>query len=128
MLLSLLTTDFSPKKLYTGAQVLTMTIQGQGKDVQSKYISLCFTASCKLIFLSCHDVSTFIGKLNPEGTSISEVSSVLEGDQDSLLRSIGLHHWEFLDGNGFFVFLFILNSNSPLNVSLGPMDLFAQLL
>jgi len=87
---------------YTGAQVLTETIHVQGREVQSKGISLCFTAAYRLLFLSYHDGSTLIGQLNPEGTCISEVSSVLEGDQDGQLRPAGLHHWkELLDGSGF---------------------------
>ena len=70
-----------------------------------------------------------IGHLNPDATSISKVSSVLEGDQDGQLRPAGLHHWkELLDGSGFFVCLSSLKSNSPLTVSLGPMELCAQLL
>ena len=70
-----------------------------------------------------------IGHLNPDATSISKVSSVLEGDQDGQLRPARLHHWkELLDGSGFFVCLSSLKSNSPLNVSLGPMELCAQLL
>lgn len=114
---------------YTGAQVLTETIQVQGREVQSKGISLCFTAAYRLLFLSYHDGSTLIGQLNPEGTCISEVSSVLEGDQDGQLRPAGLHHWkELLDGSGFFVCLSSLKSNSPLTVSLGPTELSAQLL
>ena len=70
-----------------------------------------------------------IGHLNPDATSISKVSSVLEGDQDGQLRPAGLHHWEeLLDGSGFFVYLSSLKSNSPLTVSLGPMELCAQLI
>ena len=70
-----------------------------------------------------------IGHLNPDATSISKVSSVLEGDQHGQLRHAGLHHWkELLDGSGFFVCLSSLKSNSPLTMSLGPMELCAQLL
>ena len=98
---------------YIGAQVLAETIHLHGRDVQSKGISLCFTSAYRLIFLSYHDGSTFIGHLNPDVTSIRKVSSVLEGDQDGQLRPAGLHHWkELLDGSGFFVCLSSLKSNS----------------
>ena len=70
-----------------------------------------------------------IRHLNPDVTSISKVSSVLEGDQDGQLSPAGLHHWkELLNGSGFFVCLSSLNSNSPLTMSLGFMELCAQLL
>ena len=90
---------------------------------------MCFTSAYRLLFLSYHDGSTLIGHLNPDVTSISKVSSVLEGDQDGHLRPTGLHHWkELLDGSGFFFCLSSLKLNSPLTVSLGPMELCAQLL
>ena len=79
---------------YIGAQVLAETIHLHGRDVQSKGISLCFTSAYRLLFLSYHDGSTLIGHLNPDATSISKVSSVLEGDQDGQLRPAGLHHWK----------------------------------
>ena len=68
---------------------LAETIHLHGRDVQSKGISLCFTSAYRLLFLSCYDGPNLIGHLNPDATSISKVSSVLEGDEGGQLRPAG---------------------------------------
>eukprot|EP01018_Ginkgo_biloba_P024431 Gb_03145 [translate_table: standard] len=110
-----------------GAQVLTDTIQLQGRDGQSKGVSLYFSSAHRLLFLSYYDGLTLIGRLNPDATSIMDISRVLEDDQDGKLRPAGLHHWkELIDGCGYFVCLSSLKSNSPLAIFIGPSELSAQ--
>ncbi|KAI8020121.1 Auxin transport protein BIG [Camellia lanceoleosa] len=110
-----------------GAKSLKEMIRIKDKDVLVKGSSLYFSPTYKLLFLSYQDGSTLIGRLNPDATSISEISSVYEDEHDGKLRPAGLHHWrELLVGIGLFVCFSTVKSNAALAVSMGEHEIFAQ--
>ncbi|XP_058115199.1 auxin transport protein BIG [Magnolia sinica] len=110
-----------------GAKPLKEIIQVQGKDMQSKGLSLYFSSTYRLLFLSYQDGTTLIGRLDANATSLSEISAVYEDEQDGKLRPAGLHHWkELLAGSGAFICFSSLKSNAVLTVSLGSQEVFAQ--
>ncbi|XP_073156563.1 auxin transport protein BIG [Henckelia pumila] len=110
-----------------GARPLKEAIQIEGRNKQAKGSSLYFSSTHKLLFLSYHDGSTLIGRLNPDATSLMEMSSVYENDLDSKLRPAGLHRWkELLGGSGLFVCYSSLKSNGVLAISLGEHEILAH--
>ncbi|OVA16901.1 zinc finger protein [Macleaya cordata] len=110
-----------------GAKPLKEIIQVQGKDMQSKGSSLCYSSAYRLLFISYQDGSTLMGRLDANATSLTEVSAVYEDEQDGKLRPAGLHHWkELLAGTGLFVCFSSIKSNAVLTISMGSHELFAQ--
>ncbi|XP_059670492.1 auxin transport protein BIG [Cornus florida] len=110
-----------------GAKPLKEVIQIQDRDVQVRGLSLYFSSTYKLLFLSYQDGTTLVGQLNPDATFLTEISSVFEDEQDGKLRPAGLHRWrELLIGSGLFVCFSSVKSNAALAVSMGEHELFAQ--
>lgn len=110
-----------------GPTPLMEIIQILGKETCSKGLSLYFSPTYRLLFLSYHDGYTLIGQLSPNADSLVEVSSVCEEDQDTKRRPAGLHHWkELLAGSGLFSCMSSVKSNSALVMSIGAHDLTAQ--
>ncbi|XP_024544363.1 auxin transport protein BIG [Selaginella moellendorffii] len=97
----------------SGARILTDVVQipKQGRPV--KGVSVHYSSSLKLLFASFSDGSTLLGRLNADATALSEVSSVIETDQDNKSKTACLHHWkEVFDGSGLFSCLSSQKSNS----------------
>lgn len=89
--------------------------------------SLYFSPTYKLLFLSYQDGTTLVGRLNPDATSLTEISAVYEDEHEGKLRPAGLHRWrELLVGSGLFVCFSTLKSNVALAVSMGENEMFAQ--
>ncbi|RZC70316.1 hypothetical protein C5167_033447 [Papaver somniferum] len=110
-----------------GAKPLKEIIKVQGKDIQSKGLSLCYSSTYRLLFLSYQDGSSMIGRLDANATSIIEVSAVYEAKQDGKLRGAGLRHWkELLSGAGLFTCFSSVKSNAVLTISMDPQEFFAQ--
>ncbi|XP_073003648.1 auxin transport protein BIG [Typha latifolia] len=110
-----------------GAKTLSELIRVKEADFQPKGLSLYFSSTYRLLFLSYQDGTTIIGRLDATVTSLTELSCVCEEDQDDKVRSAGLHHWkELIVGSGIFICLSSLKSNTALAVSLSPHDLAAQ--
>ncbi|THU64013.1 hypothetical protein C4D60_Mb01t21950 [Musa balbisiana] len=110
-----------------GAKMLTDIIRVQDKEIQVKGLSLHFSSTYRLLFLSYQDGTTLMGRLDSNATSLIELSHVFENDQESKVRPAGLHHWkELFAGSGLFVCLSSHKSNGALAVSLGPNEMFAQ--
>ncbi|KAJ0099623.1 hypothetical protein Patl1_21605 [Pistacia atlantica] len=109
-----------------GATPLKEIIQIPDREIHAKGLSLYFSSTYKLLFLSYQDGTTWVGRLNPNATSLTEISGIYE-EQDGKKRSAGLHHWkELLAGSGLFFCLSSLKSNAALAVSMGSDELFAQ--
>ncbi|KAF7143941.1 hypothetical protein RHSIM_Rhsim05G0129500 [Rhododendron simsii] len=71
--------------------------------------------------------STLVGRLNPDGSFLTEISAIYEDEHDGKLRPAGLHRWrELLVGSGLFVCFSTLRSKVALAVSLGENEMFAQ--
>ncbi|KAL8471843.1 hypothetical protein ACS0TY_029181 [Phlomoides rotata] len=114
-------------KANVGSMPLKEVIQVEGRNKPAKGSSLYFSFTHKLLFVSYQDGSTLIGRLNPDVTSIVEVSAVHENDIDGMLRPAGLHRWkELLGGSGLFVCYSSLKSNGILAISLGLHEVYAQ--
>ncbi|KAL3624091.1 hypothetical protein CASFOL_032907 [Castilleja foliolosa] len=114
-------------KANVGSRPLKEVIQIEGRNKPAKGSSLYFLPTHKLLFLSYQDGSTLIGRLNPDATSVVEVSAVYENDLNSQLRPAGLHRWkELLGGSGLFVCYSNLKPNGILAISLGQHELLAQ--
>ncbi|RWW77221.1 hypothetical protein BHE74_00014631 [Ensete ventricosum] len=110
-----------------GAKMLTDIIRVQDNEIQGKGLSLHFSSTYRLLFLSYQDGTTLMGRLDSNATSLTELSHVFENDQESKVRPAGLHHWkELFAGSGLFVCLSSHKSNGALAVSLGPNEMFAQ--
>ncbi|XXG55217.1 hypothetical protein AAC387_Pa03g2931 [Persea americana] len=110
-----------------GAKPLTELIRVQGKDMQAKGLSLYFSSTYRVLFLSYQDGTSLIGRLDANAMSLTEICSVYEDEQDGKLRPAGLHHWkELLAGSGFFACYSSLKANAVLTVSMGANELFAQ--
>lgn len=110
-----------------GAKPLKEIIQIQDRNIQAKGSSVYFSSTYKLIFLAYQDGTTFIGRLNPTATSLTEISAVYEDEQDGKLRPAGLHRWkELLVGSGLFVCFSSVKPNVALVISMGSNELFAQ--
>lgn len=114
-------------KANVGSRPLKDVIQVEGRNEPGKGSSLYFSPTHKLLFLSYQDGSTIIGRLNPDVTSVVEMSAVHENDIDGKLRPAGLHRWkELLGGSGLFVCYSNLKSNGILGISLGQHEVLAQ--
>ncbi|XVF31619.1 hypothetical protein REPUB_Repub17cG0006900 [Reevesia pubescens] len=112
---------------HVGATPLTEVICIQDREIHAKGSSLYFASTYKLLFLSYQDGTTFIGRLSPNATSLTEISCVYEEEQDGKLRPPGLHRWkELLINSGLFCGFSSVKSNSALAVSMGAHELFAQ--
>lgn len=110
-----------------GAKPLKEIIQTQDRDVHAKGSSLYFSPTYKLLFVSYQDGTTLVGRLNPSATSLTEISSVYEDEQDGKPRPAGLHRWkELLGGSGLFVCFSSVKSSAALTVSIGEHEVFAQ--
>lgn len=110
-----------------GAKPLNEIIQVQGKDMQSKGLSLYFSSTYRVLFLSYQDGTSLIGRLDANATSLTEISYVYEDEQDGKRKPAGLHHWkELLAGNALFVCFSSLKSNAALTFSMGAHELYAQ--
>lgn len=109
-----------------GATPLKETIHVQDTEIPAKGLSLYFSSAYKVLFLSYQDGTTFVGRLNQNATSLTEISGIYE-EQDGKQRPAGLHHWkELLAGSGLFFSLSSLKSNAALAVSMGSDELLAQ--
>ncbi|XP_017240355.1 auxin transport protein BIG isoform X1 [Daucus carota subsp. sativus] len=109
-----------------GARPLKETIDLQERDIKAGGSSLYYSSTFKLLFVSYQDGTTLIGRLDPDTTSLSEISYVYE-EQEGKLRAAGLHRWkELLSSTGLFVCFSSMKSNSALTISLGENDVFAQ--
>lgn len=109
-----------------GATPLKEIIQFNDREIHAKGLSLYFSSTYKLLFLSFQDGTTLVGRLSPNAASLSEVSYVFE-EQDGKLRSGGLHRWkELLASSGLFFCFSSLKSNAAVAVSLGTNELIAQ--
>ncbi|CBI16927.3 unnamed protein product, partial [Vitis vinifera] len=110
-----------------GAKPLKEIIHIQDRNIQAKGSSVYFSSTYKLLFISYQDGTTFIGRLNPNATSLTEISAVYEDEQDGKLRPAGLHRWkELLVGSGLFVCFSSVKPNVALAISMGSNELFAQ--
>ncbi|KAF8389895.1 hypothetical protein HHK36_024413 [Tetracentron sinense] len=110
-----------------GAKPLKEIIRIQDRDIHSKGLSLYFSSTYRLLFVSYQDGSTLIGRLNANATSLTEISAVYENEQEGKLRPAGLHHWkELIVSSGLFVCFSNVKSNAALTVSMGSHELFAQ--
>lgn len=56
-----------------------------GKDVLVKGSSLYSSPTYKLLLLSYQDGSTLVGRLNPDATSLTEISAIYEDEHDGKL-------------------------------------------
>ncbi|KAB2613738.1 auxin transport protein BIG-like [Pyrus ussuriensis x Pyrus communis] len=110
-----------------GATPLKEVIPIQDKVIDVKGSSLYFSSAYKLLFLSYQDGTTLLGRLSPNASSLSEISTIYEEEQDVKQRSAGLHRWkELLAGSGLFVCFSSIKLNSAIAVSIGSHELFAQ--
>ncbi|XP_027153889.1 auxin transport protein BIG [Coffea eugenioides] len=110
-----------------GVKVLKEIIQTEGREIHSKGLSLCYSSSHKLLFMSYQDGSTLIGRLNPDATSVIEVCALLDSEPDGKLRAAGLHHWKELQcGIGLFFCFSSLKSNAAFTVSICEHEIHAQ--
>lgn len=114
-------------KANVGSRPLKEVIEVQGRNTYAKGSSLYFLSTHKLLFLSYQDGTTLIGRLNPDVTSVVEVSDVYDNDLNGKLRPAGLHHWkELTGGSGLFVCYSNLKSNGILAISVGQREVLAQ--
>lgn len=110
-----------------GPTPLMEIVQMPGKEICLRGLSLYFSSTYGLLFLSYYDGNTLISQLSPDADSLVEVSSLYEEDQDAKRQAAGLHHWkELLAGSGLFSCMSSIKSNSALAVSIGAHDLTAQ--
>ncbi|PKA57546.1 Auxin transport protein BIG [Apostasia shenzhenica] len=111
----------------TGPKALTDEILVPNRATRSRGLSLYFSTTYRLLFLSYQDGTTLIGRLDANVTVFKEMSAVYEVDQDGKIGPAGLHHWkELVPGSGIFVCFSNLKSNAALAVVMGPHELFVQ--
>ncbi|KAJ0989688.1 hypothetical protein J5N97_008044 [Dioscorea zingiberensis] len=109
-----------------GAKAITDIIYVQHKDFQPRGLSLYFSLTYRLLFLSYQDGTTLIGRLDANAISLTEISAVYE-DLDGKAKPAGLHHWRELPvSGGVFVSFSSLKSNAALAISTNSHELFAQ--
>ncbi|KAJ4833094.1 hypothetical protein Tsubulata_001074 [Turnera subulata] len=109
-----------------GATPLSEVIRIQDRDIKAKGSSLYFSVTYKLLFVSYQDGTTFMARLSPDASYLTEISFVYE-EQDSTMQPAALHRWkELLVGSGLFVCFSGVKSNTALAVSLGTHELQAQ--
>lgn len=110
-----------------GVKALKEVIPIEGRDIHAKGLSLCFSSTQKLLFVSFQDGTSLIGRLNSDVTSLIETSALLDSEAEGELRPAGLHRFkELLPGIGLFVCFSSVKSNAPLAVSVGEHDILAQ--
>lgn len=110
-----------------GAKPLKEILQIEGKERQAKGSSLYFSLMHRLLFLSFQDGTTLVGRVNPDATSLTEVSAILENETDGKLRPAGLHRWRDLVGGSALLGCFSsLNSNAACAVSFGEHEVLVQ--
>jgi len=109
-----------------GAKILTETVLVEDVISMHKGLSLYFSSTYRLLFVSHQDGTTFMGRLNADSSSITELSYISE-DHDGKSKPAGLYCWrELVSGSGILTCLSKFKSNAPLVVSLGPHELVAQ--
>lgn len=114
-------------KVNVGVKVMKEIIQTEGREIHSKGLSLYFSSSHKLLFVSYQDGTTLIGRLNPDAASTAEVCALLDNETDGKHRAAGLHHWkELLGGSGLFCCFSSLKSNAACAVSICEHEIHAQ--
>ncbi|ESQ49882.1 hypothetical protein EUTSA_v10019869mg [Eutrema salsugineum] len=110
-----------------GATPLKEIVQITGKDVNGKGSSVYFSPTYRLLFISYHDGSSFMGRFNSDATSLTETSAIFEEESDCKERVAGLHRWkELLGGSGLFICFSSVKSNAALAVSLRGDEVCAQ--
>ncbi|EEE69254.1 hypothetical protein OsJ_28507 [Oryza sativa Japonica Group] len=110
-----------------GAKTLTDTVLVKDAVSMHKGLSLYFSSTYRLLFVSHQDGTTYMGRLDGDSSSITELSYICENDQDGKSKPAGLYRWrELIAGSGALACLSKFKSNSPLAVSLGPHELFAH--
>ncbi|KAL6863816.1 hypothetical protein ACP4OV_016719 [Aristida adscensionis] len=110
-----------------GAKILTETVLVKDAVSMHKGLSLYFSSTYRLLFVSHQDGTTFMGRLDADSSSVTELSYICEGDHDGKSKPAGLHRWrELVAGSGILTCLWKSKSNAPLAVSLGPHELVAQ--
>ncbi|XP_015696271.2 auxin transport protein BIG [Oryza brachyantha] len=108
-----------------GAKTLTDTVFVKDAVSMHKGLSLYFSSTYRLLFVSHQDGTTFMGRLDADSSSITELSYICENDQDGKSKPAGLYRWrELIVGSGTLACLSKFKSNTPLAVSLGPHELF----
>ncbi|KAG0465972.1 hypothetical protein HPP92_020136 [Vanilla planifolia] len=110
-----------------GAKPLTDVIQVQNLANQAKGLSIYFSSTYRLLFLSYQDGMTLIGRLDADAKLLKETFAVYEDDQEGKACPAGLHHWkEFLPGTGIFVCLSSFKNNAALAVVMASHEIIAQ--
>ncbi|XP_057963954.1 auxin transport protein BIG isoform X2 [Malania oleifera] len=110
-----------------GSKQLEEVIHIQDREKPIMGLSVFFSLTYKLIFLSYQDGTTLVGRLNSDATSLTELSAMYEAEQDATLRPGGLHHWkELLVGSGLFSCFSSVKSNAALTLSIGSHEIYAQ--
>ncbi|RLN35404.1 hypothetical protein C2845_PM03G30180 [Panicum miliaceum] len=110
-----------------GAKVLAETVLVEDAVSIHKGLSLYFSSTYRLLFVSHQDGTTFMGRLNGDSSSITELSYICEEDHDGKSMPAGLYRWrELVAGSGILTCLSKSKSNAPFAVSLGPHELVAQ--
>ncbi|KAL8161170.1 hypothetical protein V2J09_012659 [Rumex salicifolius] len=110
-----------------GMKELTEEIAIHDKPVHAKGLSLYYSSTYKLFFVSYQDGTNLIGRLNSDAMFLSEVSALYEDDQDCKLRPAALHHWrEMSSGSGLFVCFSSLKPNAALALSMSNQEILAQ--
>lgn len=109
-----------------GARTLTDVIAVEGKEIQSRGVSLYFSSTYRLLLLAYQDGTTLLGRLDPDMKILSEISYVNE-EVDGKVKPVELHHWrELIAGTGIFSCQSGSKTNVILTVVLGPHELTAQ--
>ncbi|KAL6600586.1 hypothetical protein ACP70R_045386 [Stipagrostis hirtigluma subsp. patula] len=110
-----------------GAKILTETVLIKDAASMHKGLSLYFSSTYRLLFVSYQDGTTFMGRLDADSSSVTELSYICEEDHDGKSKPAGLYRWrELVAGSGILTCLSKSKSNAPLAVSLGPHELVAQ--
>ncbi|XP_062193855.1 auxin transport protein BIG-like [Phragmites australis] len=110
-----------------GAKILTETVLIKDAVSMNKGLSLYFSSTYRLLFVSHQDGTTFMGRLDADSSSVTELSYICEEDHDGKSNPAGLYRWrELVAGTGTLTCLSKFKSNAPLAVSLGPHELVAQ--
>ncbi|CAL5080495.1 unnamed protein product [Urochloa decumbens] len=110
-----------------GAKILAETVLVQDAVSMHKGLSLYFSSTYRLLFVSHQDGTTFMGRLNADSSSITELSYIREEDHDGKSKPAGFYRWrELVAGSGILSCLSKSKSNAPFAVSLGPHELVAQ--
>ncbi|CAL5065314.1 unnamed protein product [Urochloa decumbens] len=110
-----------------GAKILAETVLVQDAISMHKGLSLYFSSTYRLLFVSHQDGTTFMGRLNADSSSITELSYICEEDHDGKSKPAGFYRWrELVAGSGILSCLSKPKSNAPFAVSLGPHELVAQ--